>query len=433
MKPTRRVVKHPQPKNPVETLANTRHEFGEHGGVNMSIEASTTFTAMHPDILADMFHGEKGPDKGGCYLYGRHFNPTVYNLSRQLASLEGTEAAYCTASGMAAIAGTLFGLCDHGDHIISSNTVYGGTYALLHDFLPAKAGITATLVDINDLAAVEAAITDRTRVLYTESIANPTLRVADIPALADIAHRHGLKLVVDNTFSPLILSPKELGADIIVHSMTKFIGGASDHIAGAICADKDFILQLMDLHTGALMLLGPTMDPQVAFNLNLRIAHLPLRMAEHGRRARLFAERLRELGLAVNYPGLPEHPDHERMSELHCSEYGFGGILTLDMGSEDLANQLMDMLQNDYRFGYMAVSLGYFDTLMSCSGSTTSSEMTEEDKSKAHISPGLVRLSLGYTGTTEQRWRQLYSALDRLGVVKAGARPGPKDRRRRAS
>jgi len=429
MKTSKRIVKHPSPKNPVETLANTRHEFGEHGGVNMSIEASTTFTAMHPDILADMFHGEKGPDKGGCYLYGRHFNPTVYNLSRQLAALEGTEAAYCTASGMAAIAGTLFQLCDAGDHIVSANTIYGGTYALLHDFLPAKAGITTTLVDICDLAAVEAAITPQTRVLYAESIANPTLRVADIPALAEIAHRHQLKLVIDNTFSPLILSPKQLGADIVVHSMTKFIGGASDHIAGAICADKAFILELMDLHTGALMLLGPTMDPQVAFNINLRIAHLPLRMAEHGRRAQLFAERLREMGLAVNYPGLPEHPDHELISRLHCADYGYGGILTLDMGSEERANALMDILQNDYRFGYMAVSLGYFDTLMSCSGSTTSSEMTDEDKAAAHIAPGLVRLSLGYTGTTEQRWRQLQRALERLGVVKAKAKPATSHRR----
>jgi methionine-gamma-lyase len=433
MKPSRQVVRHPKPKNPVETLANTRHEFGEHGGVNMSIEASTTFTAMHPDILADMFHGDKGPDQGGCYLYGRHFNPTVYNLSRQLAALEGTESAYCTASGMAAIAGTLLQLCDAGDHIVSANTIYGGTYALLHDFLPAKAGITTSLVDINDLDAVEAAITPKTRVIYAESIANPTLRVADIPALADIAHRHGLKLVIDNTFSPLILSPKQLGADVVVHSMTKFIGGASDHIAGVICADKEFILHLMDLHTGALMLLGPTMDPQVAFNINLRIAHLPLRMTEHGRRAQLFAERLQGLGLDVNYPGLPEHPDHARMSELHCSDYGYGGILTLDLGSEERANALMDMLQNDYRFGYMAVSLGYYDTLMSCSGSTTSSEMTEEDKAVAGISPGLVRMSVGFTGTAEQRWRQLHSALERLGLVQAGSGRGPKGARQFAS
>lgn len=417
----RKVIKHPQIKNPVETLANTRHEFGEHGGVNMSIEASTTFTAMHPDILADMFHGDKGPDKGGCYLYGRHFNPTVYSLSRQLAALEGTESAYCTASGMAAISATLIQLCNSGDHIVSSHTVYGGTYALMHDMLPVKNGIDTTFVDITDLGEVEGAITKNTRVLYAESISNPTLRVADIPALSEIAHRHDLKLVIDNTFSPLIISPKQLGADIVVHSMTKFIGGASDHIAGAICADKDFILELMDLHTGALMLLGPTMDPKVAYDINLRIPHLSLRMTEHGKRTQLFAERLKAMGLDVCYPGLPEHPDHELLSNLHCPDYGYGGILTLDMGTEEMANQLMDMLQNDYRFGYMAVSLGYFDTLMSCPGSTTSSEMTEEDKVEAGISPGLVRMSVGYTGTTEQRWRQLQNALGRLGIKGPGS------------
>jgi methionine-gamma-lyase len=433
MKSRRHVIRHPKLKDPVETLANTRHEFGEHGGVNMSIEASTTFTAMHPNILAEMFHGERGPDRGGCYLYGRHFNPTVHNLSRQLAALEGTEAAYCTASGMAAIAGTLFQLCNSGDHLVAANTIYGGTYALLHDFLPAKAGITATLVDITDLDAVEAAVTPRTRAIFAESIANPTLRVSNIPALAEIAHRRGLKLVIDNTFSPLLLSPQQLGADIVVHSMTKFIGGASDHIAGAICADKDFILQLMDLHQGALMLLGPTMDPHVAFNINLRIAHLPLRMAEHGRRALLFAERLHELGLAVNYPGLPQHPDHELIRGLHAADYGYGGILTLDMGSEQQADALMDMLQNDYRFGYMAVSLGYYDTLMSCSGSTTSSEMTEEDKATAGISPGLIRMSVGFTGTAEQRWRQLRTALQRLGVVAGDPVRSRKDSKRKAS
>lgn len=404
-------------RNPIETLAKTRHEFGEHGGVNMSVEASTTFTVMHSDTMPDIFGGKKGPDHGGCYLYGRHFNPTVYNLGKQLAALEGTEAAYCTASGMAAISATLMQLCDSGDHIVSSNTVYGGTYALMHDLLPAKANITATLVDISDLAAVEAAITPKTRVLYTESMANPTLRVADIPRLAAIAKRHGIKLVVDNTFSPLILSPIKLGADIVVHSMTKFISGASDHIAGAICADTDFINQLMDLHNGLLMLLGPTMDPQVAFNISLRIPHLPLRMAEHGRRTQVFAERLQKLGVTVSYPGLPAHPDHELMTQLHCPDYGYGGILTMDMGTAEHANELLDLLQNKYHFGYVAVSLGYFDTLMTCSGSSTSSEMTDADKTAAHISPGLVRLSVGYTGTTEQRWKQLSEALQRVGAV----------------
>ena len=402
--------------NPVESLANARHEFGEHGGVNMSVEASTTFTVMHPDIMPDIFGGKRGPEQGGCYLYGRHFNPTVYNLSKQLAALEGTEAAYCSASGMSAISATLMQLCDSGDHIVSSNAVYGGTYALMHDLLPVKTGITTTLVDINDLDAVEAAITPLTRVLYTESMANPTLRIADIPRLSAIAKRHGIKLVVDNTFSPLILSPIKLGADIVVHSMTKFISGASDYIAGAICADADFIQQLMDLHTGMLMILGPTMDPQVAFNISLRIPHLPLRMTEHARRTQVFAERLHAMGIDVSYPGLPHHPDHALMRDLYCPDYGYGGVLTMDMGNIENANELLDLLQNEYHFGYMAVSLGYFDTLMSCSGSSTSSELTDEDKSAAHISPGLVRLSIGYTGTIEQRWTQLSDALQRVGA-----------------
>ena len=404
-------------RNPVETMANTRHEFGEHGGVNMSVEASTTFTVMHSNTMPEIFGGKKGPDAGGCYLYGRHFNPTVYNLGKQLAALEGTETAYCTASGMSAISATLLQLCDLGDHIVSSNSVYGGTYALMHDMLPPKTGITTSLVDITDLVAVENAITDRTRVIYTESISNPTLRVADLPALSKIARKHGLKLVVDNTFSPLILSPKNQGADVVIHSMTKFISGASDYIAGAICADAEFINELMDLHTGTLMILGPTMDPQVAFNISLRLPHLPIRMVEHSRRTLVFAERLQDMGMTVSYPGLANHPDHELLSQLHCEDYGYGGILTLDMGTVENANELLDMLQNDYHFGYVAVSLGYFDTLMSCSGSSTSSEMTDDDKAAAHISPGLVRMSIGITGTLEQRWSQLAEALERVGAA----------------
>ena len=408
-----------KPRNPVETLANAPHEFGEHGGVNMSVEASTTFTVLHSRTMPEIFRGQKGPEQGGCYLYGRHFNPTVYALGKQLAALEGTEAAYCTASGMSAISSTLLQLCDAQDHIVSSNTIYGGTYALMHDLLPPKTGIETTLVDITDLAAVEAAITERTRVIFTESIANPTLRVADIPGLSEIARRHGIKLVVDNTFSPLILSPKALGADIVVHSMTKFINGASDYIAGAVCADQEFIQELMDLHTGMLMILGPTMDPQVAFNISLRIPHLPIRMKEHSMRTQIFAERLHAMGLAVTYPGLPSHPDHDLLSRLQCAEYGYGGILTLDMGTEERADDLMDLLQNEYHFGYVAVSLGYFDTLMSCSGSSTSSEMSDHHKTAAGISPGLLRMSIGFTGTTEQRWGQLIEALERVGAVQA--------------
>ncbi|KZX58719.1 cystathionine beta-lyase [Halioglobus sp. HI00S01] len=403
-------------QHPVEALANLRHEFGEHGGVNMSIEASSTFTVIDPGTMPEIFTGQKGPDNAGCYLYGRHFNPTVYNLSRQLAAMEGTESAYCAASGMGAISAAILALCEAGDHIVSSNTIYGGTYALMHDFLPLKCGMTTSFVDSSDLDAVRSAITDKTRVLYVESVSNPTLRVANIPALADIAHNAGIPLVVDNTFSPLLISPAHLGADIVVHSMTKFIGGASDLIAGAVCASQAFIGQLMDLHTGPLMILGPTMDPNVAANIALRLPHLPLRMSAHGARALALAERLQQRGTQVSYPGLATHPDNALLAELGNAEFGAGGVLTIDAGSKEKALELMGALQNEQQFGFMAVSLGYFDTLMSCSASSTSSEMEDEDIQAAGISPGLVRLAVGYTGTLEQRWSQLEAALDSVGM-----------------
>jgi methionine-gamma-lyase len=287
----------------------------------------------------------------------------------------------------------------------------------LHDFLPAKSGITTHFVDITDVDAVANAITDKTRLIFTESISNPTLRLANIPRLSAIAKEKGIPLVVDNTFSPLILSPAVLGAEIVVHSITKYISGASDVIAGAICGSEEFIGELMDLHMGPLMLLGPTMDPNVAGGISLRIPHLPLRMSAHSERALAITARLDELGLKVAYPGLPHHPDHALFKELHCDEYGYGGVFTLDVGDEETANALMSCLQNEQRFGYLAVSLGYFDTLMSCSGSSTSSEMSDEDKGSAGISPGLLRISIGYTGTLEQRWTQLQAALRQAGLI----------------
>ncbi|MCC6676036.1 MAG: aminotransferase class I/II-fold pyridoxal phosphate-dependent enzyme [Phycisphaerales bacterium] len=406
-----------KPFDPIESLARVRHEFGEHGGVNRSIEASTTFTVMHADTMPEIFHGHLGPERG-CYLYGRHFNPTVYALGREIAALEGAETGYCASSGMAAISAALLQCCSTGDHIVSSRTVYGGTFALLRELLPAKAGISTTFVDAWDFDAVARAITPRTRVLYAETMSNPTLRIADIPRLARIARARDVNLIIDNTFCPLLVSPIRLGADIVCHSLTKFINGASDIIAGAVVGPAEFITGLMDLHTGPLMLLGPTMDPRVAFDISLRLPHLGLRMAEHGRRAQVFAERLHERGLNVTYPGLPDHPDHELMARLSNPGYGFGGILTIDLGTTERAFALMERLQNEMKFGYMAVSLGYFDTLMSCSASSTSSEMSEEDLARAGISPGLVRLSIGYTGTLEQRWAQMDRALRELGTAR---------------
>ncbi len=405
------------PFDPAESFASMRHEFGEHGGVNMSIEASTTFTVMQARTMPAIFQGQTGPDAGGCYLYGRHFNPTVYALGRQIAAIEGAEAGYAAASGLGAISAAILQVCNHGDHVVAGNAIYGGSFALLKDYLPLKAGITTTFVDAHDANAVERAITPRTRAIYVETVSNPTLRVADIPALAKIARAKGVKLIVDNTFTPMIVSPIKLGADIVVHSLTKFMNGASDIIGGAVAASAEFIGSMMDLHTGSLMLLGPTMDPRIAFEVSLRLPHLGLRMTEHGRRAQVFAEQLEAMGLAVSFPGLPAHPDHTLLKRLANPGYGLGGLLTLDVGTQERAEALMEILQNQQQFGYMAVSLGYFETLMSCSAASTSSELSEDELRQAGIQPGLIRFSLGLTGSLEQRWKQMETALKQVGMA----------------
>jgi methionine-gamma-lyase len=402
--------------NPEESLIHTRREFGEHGGVAPSISRSSTFTVMEPRMMPEIFQGERGPDTGGCYLYSRHFNPTAYVLSRYLAAMEGTEAAVCTASGMSAISCTLLQICKSGDHIVASDTIYGGTHALLADMLP-EIGIHTTFVDITDPNAVEEAITQNTKVVFTEAFGNPTLKIADIPALAKMAHRRKALLIVDNTFTPMILSPAIWGADVVVHSMTKFINGASDLIAGVICSSREFILKLMDLHTGRVMLLGPTIDPRVAFDIIQRLPHLPGRMREHSRRALSIAKRLEERGAAVTYPGLRSHPQHALTVKLVNKRFGFGGILTLDCKTTAKAEELMGILQNVENFGLIAVSLGYFDTLMSCSSSSTSSEICEADQAKMGLSPGLLRLSVGYTGSLEKRLEQIDRAVKQAGLV----------------
>jgi methionine-gamma-lyase len=402
--------------DPIEAMAAARHEFGEHGGVNLSVEASSTFTVLRPETMPALFRGRRGP-KEGCYLYARHFNPTVWALGRQLAAMEDTEAAYCTASGMSAIAATVLQLCASGDHVVSSNVVYGGTFALLREYLPVRTGIRTTFADPADLRAVESAFTDRTKVLFVESMSNPTMVVPDLRRLAEIAHARGAKLVVDNTFTPLVITPAHHGADVVVHSLTKFVNGASDLVAGAVCGSDELLLSLMDLHHGGLMLLGPTMDPMQAFHVSLRLPHLGLRMKEHGRRAMFFAERLRDLGVPVIYAGLETHPSHGALVRQANPGFGMGGMLALDLGTVERANEFMNVLQNKDTFGYIAVSLGYFDTLVSNPASSTSSELGEEDRAAAAISPGLVRLSIGYTGSVEQRWEQLEDALRSVGVL----------------
>jgi methionine-gamma-lyase len=402
--------------NPEQALCETRREFGEHGGVTPSISRSSTFTVMDPEIMPEIFGGVRTPENGGCFLYSRHFNPTVDILARYLAAMEGTEHAVCTSSGMSAISCTLLQLCKNGDHIVASEIIYGGTHALLSDLLP-QFGITTTFVDPTDTQTFRKAITPNTRVLFTETFGNPTLKIADIPSIAKEARANGLTLVVDNTFTPMVVSPAQLGADVVVYSMTKYVNGASDLVAGAICTSKQMVYELMNLHTGRAMLLGPTMDPRMAYDIIQRLPHLAIRMREHSRRALAICKRLKEINVAVTYPGLESFTQHALATDLINKGYGYGGMFTIDCGTRERADILLDTLQNKEDFGYIAVSLGYFDTLMSCSGATTSSEICQEAQRKMGLSPGLVRFSVGYTGSLEMRIEQIERAVKEVGLA----------------
>lgn len=387
--------------------------FGEFGDVNPSITDSSTFTFLSPATMEEAFEH----DIEGCFLYSRHWNPTNKHLADALARMEDGESAQVMASGMAAISTTLLALCSTGDEIVASRTIYGGTYALLKNLMP-RWGIATRFVDTGDPAAVRAVMTGRTRVLYVESISNPLLQIADLPALAALAHERGARLVVDNTFSPMVISPLRHGADVVVHSMTKFINGTSDCVAGCAVSSHAFIERLNDVNAGTSMLLGPVLDSLRAASILKNLHGLHIRMRQHGANALALARRLSARGLPVHYPGLPGHPGHALMLALANPGYGFGGIMTLDVGTSDNANRLMTRLQ-ERRVGYLAVSLGYFKTLFSAPGHSTSSEIPHDERERMGLSDGLIRFSIGLDQDIERTADTIERCIEELGITVA--------------
>ncbi|MDQ0780771.1 aminotransferase class I/II-fold pyridoxal phosphate-dependent enzyme [Chryseobacterium sp. W4I1] len=385
--------------------------FGEFGGVNPSISDSSTYTFLSAKTMFDTFEG----NAEGCYLYSRHSSPMNLYLAQALAKMENTEAANVTASGMGAITSVLMQVCKSGDHIISSRTIYGGTYAFLKNFLP-PFHIDTTFVDISNFESIENAITPNTKVIYCESVSNPLLEVADLRKLSEICKKHNLKLIVDNTFSPLSVSPTLLGADIVIHSLTKFINGSSDTVGGVYCGSQEFINDTKNVNNGACMLLGPTMDSFRSASILKNLRTLHIRMKQHSHNAMYLAERFEKDGLKVSYPGLKSHKDHELMKSMMYEEYGFGGLLTIDAGTTDKANELMEMMQQE-NLGYLAVSLGFYKTLFSCSGSSTSSEIPEEEREAMGISDGLIRFSIGLDHDIARTYEKMRECMLKTGVL----------------
>ncbi|MDA9760049.1 MAG: aminotransferase class I/II-fold pyridoxal phosphate-dependent enzyme [Flavobacteriaceae bacterium] len=385
--------------------------FGEFGGINPSISDSSTYTFLSAKTMFDTFEG----NADGCYLYSRHSSPSNLYLGEALAAMEGTETSNVSASGMGAITAVLMQLCAAGDHIVSSRTIYGGTYAFLKNFTP-KLNIETSFVDITSLKSVEAAITSQTKVLYCESVSNPLLEVADIEALSVIAKKHNLQLVVDNTFSPLSISPKQLGADIIIHSLTKFINGASDTIGGVVCGTQELVDNLRNVNDGAAMLFGATMDSLRAASILKNLRTLHIRMKQHSANAMYLAKQFESLGVKTVYPGLDTHPSHNVFKRQMNTEFGYGGMLTIDVGTLEKANALMELMQGK-NLGYLAVSLGFYKTLFSAPGSSTSSEIPEDEQKEMGLSPGLIRFSVGLDNDIKRTFKSMSACMKSVGVL----------------
>ena len=396
---------------PADSIQDIQY-FGEYGGVNPSIADSSTFTYLAGKTMEMVFGGERE----GCYLYSRHMNPSTGYLAEAISNMENTDAAHVSASGMSAISSAIMQICKSGDHIVSSRTIYGGSYAFMKNFLP-KLKISTSFVDITNLDSVKAAICVDTKILYCETMSNPLLEISDIKKLAKLAHKNNLKLVVDNTFTPLIFSPAELGADIVIHSLTKFINGASDTVGGVICSTKEFVGDLIDVNKGAAMLLGPTMDAIRANGILKNLRTLPTRIKQHSSNALFLAKKFEKLGLKAHYPGLTSHPQHRLMRNSMNTEFGYGGMLVLDVGSMKNAYQVMEEMQNN-NIGYLAVSLGFYKTLFSAPGTSTSSEISKEEQDQMGISEGMIRMSIGLDNDIERTFQKMKKCLIKTNILK---------------
>ena len=396
-----------KPANNIQDL----QYFGEFGGINPSISDATTFTFMSAKTMSDTFEG----NTDGCHLYARHTTPSNLYLGEALAAMEDTETANIFGSGMGAITAVLMQLCGAGDHVVSSRTIYGGTYAFLKNFAP-KLNIQTSFVDITKLDIVEASITPQTKVLYCESVSNPLLEVADIEGLSKLAKKYNLQLVVDNTFSPLSISPKTLGADIVIHSLTKFINGSSDTVGGVVCGTQEMIDRLRSVIDGAGMLFGSTMDSRVSASILKNLRTLHIRIKQHSANALYLAERFEKDGLKTVYPGLESHPSHPIFKHMMHSEYGFSGMMTIDAGSLKKANALMELMQKE-NLGYLAVSLGFHKTLFSAPGSSTSSEIPEDEQKEMGLGEGLIRFSIGLDNDIERTYQKMKACMETVGVL----------------
>ncbi|WP_213975500.1 methionine gamma-lyase [Tepidanaerobacter acetatoxydans] len=347
------------------------------------IYQTSTFVFKDVDQGARRFAGE---EEG--YIYTRLGNPTLTELEAKVAALEGGEAAIGAASGMAAISTALVTLLKKGDHIVAGDALYGCTHSFISEILP-QYGIEVTMVDTSDLKNIENAMKPNTKVIYVETPANPTMKLVDLKGASDIAHKHGAIIIVDNTFmSPYLQRPIEHGVDVVVHSATKYIGGHGDVLAGLIIGPKELI---DTMRIPYLKDFGGILSPFDAWLLLRGLKTLGVRMERHCANAQKVAEYLEKHPLIdkVYYPGLPSHPQYELAKK---QMDGFGGMMSFELKGGLKAGKV---LMNSVKMITLAVSLGCVDSLIQHPASMTHSPVPREERLKAGITDGQVRLSVG--------------------------------------
>jgi O-succinylhomoserine sulfhydrylase len=356
-----------------------RTQEGEHSEA-LFLTSSYVFSSARD--AAERFSGEQPGN-----VYSRYTNPTVRNFERRIAALEGAEAAVATSSGMAAIMSTCIALLQSGDHIVCSRSVFGTTTVLLSKYLQ-KFGVTATFVNPVDYTAWQAAFTPKTRLVFVETPSNPLCDVIDIERLADITHQHGALLVVDNCFcTPALQRPLEFGADLVVHSATKYIDGQGRCLGGVVAGPK----KLVDEVLGFIRSAGPTLSPFNAWVFLKGLETLRLRMEAHSRNALILAQWLDAQPQVekVFYAGLPSHAGHELATK---QQSAYGGVLSFRVkGGREEAWEVIDAT----RIMSLTANLGDTKTTIVHPATTTHGRLSPEQKAEAGITENLIRVAVG--------------------------------------
>lgn len=367
-----------------ETLAiRTGHQRTAEGEHGEPIFPTSSFVFNSAAEAAARFSGDQPGN-----IYARFTNPTVTTFERRLAALEGAESCVATASGMSAIMAICVGLLKSGDHIVSSRSIFGTT-TILFDRYMAKFGVTTTFVDLTDLAAWEQAVQKNTKLFFLETPSNPLTEVADISAVADLAHAHNSLLVVDNCFcTPALQRPLKFGADIIVHSATKYLDGQGRIVGGAVVGDKEKVGN--DIY-GVLRTTGPTMSPFNAWIALKGLETLSLRMKAHSKNASQLAKMLNQHAAIekVYYTGLDSHPQHD-LAERQQSDYGGIVSFTVKGGQREAWNVI-----DQTRFLSITANLGDTKTTITHPASTTHGRLSDEQKKAAGITDNLIRIAVG--------------------------------------